>query len=423
MKHPLLLAAFLCVAQAQPLVFSAEALWTRFRGEDGRGIVEDYHGPIPGESNRPVDFELPGGGAGSVAISSNRYFLQVADTDTHTRGLVCLDRQNGRILWQANQPFESYPIHKFSSYASSTPCLDDSHVYNVWGSPQQLTVECYTHEGEKTWSRDLGSFVSQHGFGSSMIRHKDLVILFASEDAEELPPGVPPGRERLIALDAASGQTRWETDLNPTRTCYGVPVVVKHQGQDAVLIANTADGFMLIDAASGQLKENTPGFTKRIVSSPLANQQYFIASEGSGGGGNRVAIFDRQAKEIAAWVDKAAAYVPTGVLTEDRLFIWSDSGIVSAVELASGKSLWTRRIGGSFSASPLLLGSVLVNVDHDGKLTAFDVGGDEPKEVGKYDFEEMCRSTPSATENELVVRTDRHLHVFRNTQSSKSGSR
>lgn len=424
MKHSLLLAACLTlVSPAQLSVFAAEALWSRFRGDEGRGIVADYAGPLPSPSTRPVTFDLPGGGAGSVAISVDHYFLQIADQAKQTRSLVCLDRQDGRVLWQSEQPFSNYPIHKFSSYASSTPCIDDDYVYNVWGSPEQLTVECFSHTGEKTWSRNLGSFVSQHGFGSSLIRYGDLVILFASEDAEELPPGVAPGRERLIALDAASGQTHWETELHATRTCYGVPVVVQHQGQDAILIANTADGFMLIDAATGRLLQNTTGFTKRIVSSPLANQRYFIASEGSGGGGNRVAIFDRQSEQISAWVDKAAAYVPTSVLTDERLYVWSDGGIVSAIELDSGNALWTKRIGGSFSASPILLESTLINIDHDGKLTALDVSGSQPQEVANYDFEEMCRSTPSATTNELVVRTDRHLHVFRSHNAEKSASR
>ncbi len=386
--------------------------WTRFRGPNGTGVLESFHGPLPWNNSQVLHrVKLPGGGNGSPAIIDNTAYLQAADKEKQTRSLVAIDLSSGAIKWKKDSPFPLYSIHQFSSYASSTPCVDSDRIYNVWGSPESLVVEAYDHQGEKLWSRDLGTYVSQHGFGSSPMRVDDLVIVFNSQDAMELPPGVAAGTDKIVALKAATGEIAWERQLSPTRVCYGVPVIDKVDGKLAILNANSAEGFFALDVSSGEKIFSSLPFGKRVCCSCSFNDEIIVASEGSGGGGNIVVAYDRKTGKERFRLEKAASYVPTTILHGDKLFVWADNGIVSSVDAYSGKVLASKRIGGNFSASPVLLGDKLVNISHEGVVTILSAD-DKLKELGSIELEQVSRATLAATPEKLLVRTDEQLWII-----------
>jgi outer membrane protein assembly factor BamB len=391
---------------------TSDQQWNRFRGPNGTGVLETFAGPLPWQEDNVLHrIDLPGSGNSAASVWGTTAYLQVADTSNQTRSLIAIDIDSGRMLWQRASNFPLYSIHKFSSYASSTPCVDETGVYNVWGSPDSLAVEAYRHDGEPLWKRDLGRYVSQHGFGSSPMRAGDYVIVFDSQDAEELPPGVAPGIDRMVALDIKSGEIAWHRALSPTRVCYGVPVIDEVDGKTALLNANTSDGFFGIDVQSGEIIFKSLPFEKRVCCSVTFNDEIIVASEGSGGGGNVVVALDRATGKERYRIDKQASYVPTTLLHNDKLFIWSDAGIVSSVDAYTGKQLATKRIGGNFSASPILLGDKLLNISHEGVITILS-GDEKLSELGSMELEQTSRATLSATPNKLLIRTDSQLWII-----------
>ena len=177
----LVAASIASAAAASAAGPDTEGGWTRFRGPNGTGIVESFGGAIPWtEADVAHRIDLPGPGNGSPAILGDRAYLQTVQQAQNVRSLVAIDFAVGKILWKKDQTFKPYPIHKFSSYASSTPCVDEQRVYNVWGTPDAVEMTAYTHDGERVWSRDLGGYVSEHGFGTSPMRVGDLVVLYIS---------------------------------------------------------------------------------------------------------------------------------------------------------------------------------------------------------------------------------------------------
>src|SRR5262249_22651619 len=62
-------------------------------------------------------------------------------------------------------------------------------------------------------------------------------------------------------------------------------------------------------------------------------------------------------KDAVAWtVSKGVPSRPSLLLSGDLLFLVSDEGIASAVEAKTGKVLWSERLDGEFSASPVMVG-------------------------------------------------------------------
>jgi outer membrane protein assembly factor BamB len=412
-----LVASFCFTTCSLPLSMSEDTAnpWTRFRGDNGKGTLEKCDIKIPWEPKQVLaKLALPGAGNGSPVIWGTKAFLLCGDSSSADRFLVCADIEKPQVLWKQQFASQTHKLHKFSSYASSTPCVDDKNVYCAWGAPTTLLVKAFTHDGKEIWSRDLGRYETQHGFGSSPILAGDNLILFNSQDAQELPPGVEPGVDTMIAFNKNTGETVWQTQLHATRVCYGAPCLAEIKGEQVILCSSTGDGFFAINAKTGEQVWNgkESPFAKRVVSSLVYTGSLLISTEGSGGGGHVLfAVKADGSQEEVYRITRGAPYVPTPVVKGDLMFLWADNGIASCVDVATGNVHWSERIGGNVSSSPVIIGNSLVGISQDGVVTVLAAEKDF-KNLGEVRLEQTVRSTPAATKDRLLIRSDEQLWVI-----------
>ncbi|RMF43395.1 MAG: serine/threonine protein kinase [Planctomycetota bacterium] len=387
------------------------AEWNRFRGPDGRGVLDQCKVPLPwSPSDVAWEIELPGRGNGSPVVYGDRIFLMSADPDTAERYLLCYDVATGRELWRRSYPSQPHHLHQRSSYASSTPCATEEAVYFSWGSPDSVILKALTHDGKELWTRDFGRFVSQHGYGASPIVYGDKVILFNSQQAQQLPPGVEPGQSRVICVDARSGETLWETPRTTTRACYGIPALFSTEnGEAALLFANTGDGIFALRLSDGKPLWNQKLLSKRSVSTPQIAGELAIGTEGSGGGGNVLyAVYLHGDHRLKFKIARSAPYVPCPVVKDDLLFLWDDRGIVSCVDLKTGETLAMKRVGGNTSTSPVIAGDRLIGISEEGTVTILTA---DPKleKLGTVELGETTRATPVLRPDYILLRTNSRL--------------
>ena len=190
------IAPFVCGADPA----SSDGKWDRFRGENGLGVLAKCQVQIPWKESQVKSIAIPGTGHGSVALSGGMAFLLSADSKDATRHVVAVDIAKNAIAWTKSYPSVTHKLHKFSSYASSTPCTDGERVYVAWADPENVVVKALTHSGDEVWTRSLGRYVSQHGFGTSPMLVDGKLILLNSQDAMELPAGVDPLTLPIIVL-------------------------------------------------------------------------------------------------------------------------------------------------------------------------------------------------------------------------------
>ena len=387
--------------------------WSRFRGENGVGVAETCSVPIPWASSDVAwSIDLPGAGNGSPVVRGNQVFVQSADPKTAARSLMCLDLASGGVLWKRDSQGQPHRVHRRSSFASPTPCVADNAVYVVWGQPDKITIASYSLDGKtENWTRDLGRFQSQHGYGASPALFGDTLVLFNSQQGEQLRGGQRPGKSSVIALNAMTGKTIWQTDLTTRRVCYGVPTLYETAaGKPALLFANTGDGLFALDLASGDSLWNKQVFEKRCVSSPQVVAGLAIGTEGSGGGGNRLFAVDLEGDhEVKFRITRNAPYVPTPVVKGNLLFLWDDNGVASCVEVPSGKVLWSERASdGPVSSSPVIAGDKLIGISESGSLVVLAAKGEYEK-LGSVDLQDLTRATPVVGKSYLLVRTNSRL--------------
>ncbi len=386
--------------------------WTRFRGPNGAGLSQAKSLPTRWtEADYNWRVELPGQGHSSPVLWGERIFLMSADPENATRYVLCYSAADGTQLWKREFPSSSHHLHLRNTFASSTPAVDGERVYVAWSTPEQVTFMALDHEGRDVWSLDLGSWTSQHGFGTSPMLFEDLVILSNNQQAQELDPGQKPGESYMLAVEAKTGKERWRTPRTSIRVCYSTPCIYQPDGGPPQLICtSTAEGVYSLDPRTGKENRKVPEcFRMRVVSSPLVTDQLIFGSNGSGGGGNYVvAVRPGPSPEIVYQVKSNAPYVPCALAKDNLLFLFYDRGMASCVDLQTGDVHWRERLSDGFSGSPVYGDGKVYCISDDG--TVFVVAADrEFKLLGENPLGEPTRSTPAVAGGRLYFRTLSHL--------------
>lgn len=396
------LALFLAIVCVTPAMADE---WTRFRGPNGAGIAPPLDVPDRWtEDDFAWRANLPGVGHGSPVVWRDRVYLTSGDTQLGELYLHALDVATGQRVWSKTHDVASYDMHTLNTIASTTPAVDERHVYVTFYQPGNVTLVAYTHQGDKAWRADLGEFTSHHGFAASPIVVDGLVCL----------QGDNPKSGYVVALDAETGDERWRATRDASGSeAYSTPTTLPlADDRKAVVFSSTSGGVTAVDAANGEtLWQQADTLPARTVSSPIVAGDLVLAACGSGGNGKQMVALratDDGQVQPAYTLTKNVPYVPTGIVAGDLLFLVHDRGTISCVELATGKPLWTKRLGARYYCSPILLGDRLLCVSMDGEAIMLSAGR-EFEVLGRTDLGEGTQATPAVADGRLFIRTASQL--------------
>jgi outer membrane protein assembly factor BamB len=381
--------------------------WPGWRGPRGDGTSKETDFPLRWSRTENVLWKtpVPGTGHSSPVVWGDRIFLTTCLEKKEQRVLLCLDRQSGKILWRkCVLTAKLEPKHGLNSYASSTPATDGRHVWVSFLEGADVQVACYDFQGKRVWRRSPGKFYSKHGFCSSPVLYKDLVILNGDHD----------GDGYLVALDKATGRQRWRTDRpNKTRS-YCVPLLIDAAGKKQLVLSGSKC-VASYNPDNGKLLWIIDGPTEQFVASLVFADNVLFLTAGfperhvlgirPDGKGNVT-------KTRILWRHrKAASYVPAPVAHGHYFFLVSDFGVATCYEAKTGKRLWLERLGRHHSASPVAIGNHLFFTDDAG--TTFVLKAGPPFEVvSKNALGEACYASPAVSHGQLFIRTVKHLYCI-----------
>lgn len=419
MSHPTLRAClFLLLSCAAFRAASAAdgdpPNWARFRGPQGSGhssetgfpatwTVEDYAWTTM----------LPGEGHSSPVVWGDHLFVTAAEGEGAVRHVLCLDPATGEIRWTRSIGMNRNHKHLKSSWASSTPATDGRRVYVAFADAEHYNLQAYDFEGNLVWRRNFGRFESQHGQGTSPIVYRGLVILPNDQD----------GPSSLVAVDAATGRTVWSVLRAGREVAYPTPLVLEQDGKEPQLIcASGASGITSHDPLTGALKWTTGPFPLRTVASPVVGEGLVVGSCGVGGSlGVLLQAFSLEALESGGSGEAPASpglvrferrrelpYVPTPVIHEGHLYLWNDNGTAACVRLSDGETVWTKRIGGTYSGSPVCVDGKLYCISESGEVAVI-AASPEYELLGKSPLGAGSHSTPAIAGGRMFLRSFNRL--------------
>jgi outer membrane protein assembly factor BamB len=234
--------------------------------------------------------------------------------------------------------------------------------------------------------------------------------------ASTIPGSTRSGESFIVAVDAKTGATVWQTPRRSVVVAYSTPFVRETKdGKKSLIFSSQAHGIYSLDAETGKvLWEYDKAFDKRTVSSPFMAGDIILASCGVGGGGSYVTAIKPRSDspsakpELAYEIKKAAPYVPTGVAVGDLAWLWNDGGILTCIHAPTGEIRFQERVGGNFFGSPIWVDGRLFCVSTSGEISVVDAS-DKFNVLHRFPLGELCHSTPAVAGGRMYVRTEKHL--------------
>lgn len=387
----------------------AEENWPEFRGPHADGQVRSGRPPIRWSETENVVWKtaLPGRAWSSPVVWGDQVWLTNATEDGRELFAVCLQRETGEILLNRKQFDLAQPpeIHKFNSYASPSPAIEEGRVYLSWGSYGLACLDTRTFE--TLWVRRDLECDHYRGPGSSPIIWGNLLI--EHYDGYDY--------QYIIALDKYTGDTVWRTprphnfgtDNGDIKKAYATPLVVEIDGR-LQLISPTSKGMFAYDPATGEeiWRIRYEGFSTpcRPLYDPTTG--LILISTGFSKG-MILAMNPRGTGDLTdtniPWIEsRSMPSKPSPLLHGEHLFTIHDQGIASCLQVATGELLWQQRIGGNFSASPIMANGLIYVFDEAGKTTVF-APETEYREVAVNQLADGCMGSPAVAGNALFLRT------------------
>jgi outer membrane protein assembly factor BamB len=414
----LLLAIFILPGQA--------GNWPRFRGPNGDGSADGQNIPVEFSATKGILWKtpIPGVGNSSPVIWNNRLFLQAAASDGKDRKLLCFDAVGGKLLWQRTFPGISVNVRSDSSLASATAAVDADGVYIPIWDGNTVTIVAYNHQGVLLWSKNLGSWVSQHGTGASPIVAGDKVIFAYDMDVKDMKGNpIKEGRQpTLMAFDKKTGDLLWETPREGYRACYSAPFLLERNGVKELVVASTMSISGYNPETGKELwtwdwewAKNNFKMPLRTVAGPVVVGDTLIATSGDGGGDRRMVALTLPRNGGApkfAWGDgnKLFPYVACPLRRGDHVYFVNEKGNAGCYEAKTGKQVWYERLtrANMFLASPIMIDGKIYAATEDGDVFVFAA---EPtfKLLAQNSIGERFVASPAVVDGRLYLRGQNNL--------------
>ena len=412
-----ILASFALCATA----FSATDDWPQYRGPSGDGHSAAKGLPLTFSDSEHVKWKtaIHGRGWSSPVIWGSQVWLTTATEDGTALSVVCVDKDSGKVLRDDVIFRVAMPqfCHKFNSYASPTPVIEEGRIYATFGSPGTACLD--TKTGAVLWQRT--DFVCNHfrGAGSSPIVWGDLLIMnFDGSDTQF-----------IVALDKKTGKTVWRTersvdyrDLDKDgkpeaegdwRKAYGTPYVMMQDGKPVLLSSGAKAHYAYEPATGKEIWRIDDHAHHSTAARPVVGLgMVFIAAGFSQGEVFAVKLGGQgplDQSQVVWRVKKSAPNKPSLLLIDDLIYMINDGGIVTCADAKTGEAVWSQRVQGNYSASPIFADGRIYVSSEEGKVAAL-APGREFKLLAENKLEDGFMASPAVSGKALFLRTKTHLY-------------
>ncbi len=411
-------------------------IWPGWRGPRGDGTSQEQNVPTQWDatSGDGVAWKvaIPGRGHSSPIVWDDRIFVVSCLEEDNERVLVCMDRKDGRLLWQKTvlkSMLESK--HQLNSFASGTPVTDGKSVYVTFletdgtevpaknvSKPKNITagvmvVAAYDMEGQQQWIARPSHFSSTHGYCSSPVIFKDLLIVNGDHD----------GDSSILALDRKTGDLVWKFPRVEQTRSYCTPIIRDVAGKTQMVLSGSKQ-VVSLDPNTGKQHWMVQGPTEQFVASMVFDGEKFYLSAGFPDHYVMAIRPDGQGdvtKSHVAWnITDAKCYVPSPVLVNDKLFVADDRGTVNCFATQNGKQIWKDRLGGHYSASLVTANGLVYCTADDGTVRV--IKPDETLNIiSTNPLGENSFASPAISKGQIFIRGENHLFAIGKTEAPSKG--
>jgi len=398
------------------------AQWPSWRGPESAGSTGSGNYP---EKCDPTNVlwkaPLPGKGCSTPIVWNQRIYLTVPIEGFD--GAMAFDWA-GKPLWQTRLGPENGGKHRNGSGSNPSPASEGKALYVYFKSG---TLAALDLDGKLRWQTNLiagfGPETLYWDQGTSPVLTKDDVIIVRMHHGESW----------LAGFNKNNGQMRWKVARNYETAVegdnsYTTPLVIKHGGQEALLVWGgehltahaAADGKLLWSSGdfNPHAAPNWPAVASPVVAGEIAIVPTGRADRGQprlygiriGGSGDVTATHQVWKRE------DTGTFVPSPAEYQGRVYLVRDRGEVVCLDPQTGKTLWQDafpKSSSNFYSSPLVANGLLYAIREDGVVFIARVN-EKFALLSENPMGERIIASPVAVAQRLLIRGERHLFCLAN---------
>lgn len=428
---PLCCASQLLVALTALCVTSStiRADWPEFRGPSGDGrAAAPADGKLLGvplqwsETNHvkwktPIPFK----GWSAPVVLGKQVWVTTATADGHDYYALGLDAETGAIrfnehVFHSDNPEPLGNGASMNSYATPSALIEPGRVYVHYGS---LGTACLdTATGKTVWKREDLRCRHYRGPSSSPVSFENLLIL--TFDGADL--------QYHVALDKQTGATVWKTDRSVAwndenvpgqmardgdlRKAHSTPLIVM-DGRKPQMISAGAKAAYGYEPRTGRelwrvqhpdysgaprpLYENGVAY---VVTGLTRTELLAIKTDGQGDVTDSGVLW-----RLKTHIGKYAS----PLLVDGLIYTAAEESFVTCIEAATGKVIWSERIGDKYAASPVYADGRLYFFGQQGTTTVLKPGR-QFEVLARNTLDDGFMASPAVSGKAFFLRTKKHLY-------------
>ncbi|MEC9093899.1 MAG: PQQ-binding-like beta-propeller repeat protein [Planctomycetota bacterium] len=420
--------------------------WTRFRGNDGTGVVaNDPRLPESWDTKKNVKWsvEVPGWGWSSPVVWGKRVFVtSVINTETvetpkaglylgrgrpeppagdHLWNVSCFHLETGKPVWKktVHRGRPTFPRHPKSTYASETPVVDSERLYVLFGD---LGLFCFDHDGNRLWEKKILARETQWGYGaaaSPVIHRNQIFMVYDNQESSY-----------IASYDTQTGTEKWRTERQEKST-WATPFVWKHKLRTEIVVCGKRRNRSY-DLNGKVLWEFNGQMSNLVIPSPFVVDNLLYVTSGyfqdrnkpvfaihPGGTGDISLKEGETSNRFIKWfLPRSGPYNTSPIVYRGLYWTLLDRGFLTLHDAGSGEEVYGRirfKRSMTFTSSPWAYNGKVFFLDEKGR-TIVIVAGKEYQEIRVNDLEELCCATPSIADGNLLIRTASKVYCITNQE-------
>ena len=332
-----------------------------------------------------------------LGLTASHFYLQnyLLPMQGIQRSIVCVDATTGQRVWETGfQTSRHERIHRKNSHATPTPVTDGQAVYAYFGDAGIL---CAEFDGRQRWLNRSIPYRDKYGAASSPVLGPGLVFL-SCIDLEN---------PSIIALDQQTGAVRWTHQMQVEKLVgsYAAPWYGVLQGREQLVI-NGARQLLGLDPQSGRVLWMRAHEVGEVIPSPVVSENRIV-----GGGDRRLVLYALSdayqagnRPEILWESSQGAPFHCSALCLGELLYTLTDEGVLTCLTLDQGQVKWRKRLDGSYTSSPTVVGRKMFLVNREGVTTVLDLN-QRGEILATNDVGEAVESSLAIANSRVIIRT------------------
>jgi outer membrane protein assembly factor BamB len=327
--------------------------------------------------------------------------MTTATEDGRSLRVLAVDAESGRVLHDVEVFRQERPpsIHEKNSHATPTPVLSADKVFVHFGASGTACLRA--SDAVILWKTQL-PYQHGHGSGGSPVVFEDLLIVNC--DGTD--------RQYVVALDAASGKERWRSN-RPSAMAFATSLIIPVNGQPQLISPGahrtvayeprTGKEIWSVSYGEGFSNVPRPVFAHGLVFLCTGFYGPNLLAVKAGGQG------DVTATNVVWKTNRNVPHISSPLVAGDEIYMVSDAGIATALDVRTGKQHWQQRLGGAHSASPVYAGGLIYFLSEEGESTVIRPGTTFQR-VAASQLDGRFMASIAVSDGSLYLRSETHLY-------------